>query len=141
MKKLAAIFALLSLIAFVPGAYADWNDEADNGDYYHKVPAMAGRGFVNAVTCPGYFIESTFFSKNCEGKKACDAVGTEVNNIVTGFGKSVAAGVGGVWDVATSVLPEYRGAGYQRGMWPNYKWEKESSSAPAEATASAPAAS
>lgn len=139
MKKLTAIFMLLGLAIVPATAFADWNEDADNGDYYHKVPAMMGRGFVNVVTSPGYFIESTFFSKNCEGKDAVNAVGQECDNIITGFGKSVAAGVGGAWDIATSVLPEYRGAGYQRGMWPNYKWEK-GESAPS-ATSEAPAAS
>ena len=140
MKKLTAIFMLLGLVIVPTVAFADWNEDADNGDYFHKVPGMMGRGFVNVVTCPGYFIESTFTSKNCQGKNMGNAMGTECNSIVTGFRKSVAAGVGGAWDVTTSVIPEYRGAGYQRGMWPNYKWETGSSAAPT-ATASAPAAS
>lgn len=126
MKKIAAIIMLLSLIV-VPVAFADWNDEADNGDWFHKVPAMASRGTVNAITSPGYLIEDT-----CNGgkdKKGIDALGGTANGIITGFGKMCAAGVGGVWDVATAAIPEYRGAGHERGMWPNYKWE--TSTAPA----------
>jgi len=108
---------LLSL-AVVPAAFADWNEDADNGDWFHKVPGMIGRGTVNVITSPGYVIEDT-----CNGGKDKDWLGGTANGIITGFGKMLAAGVGGAWDVATSPIPEYRGAGYQRGMWPNYKWE------------------
>jgi len=117
MKKLAAFVMLLGLIA-VPVAYADWNEDADNGDWFHKTPAMALRGAVNVITSPGYFIEDT-----CNGMKDKDWLGGTANGMVTGFGKSCAAGIGGIWDIATCPIPEYRGAGYQRGMWPNYKWE------------------
>ncbi|MBI4398838.1 MAG: hypothetical protein HY586_06905 [Candidatus Omnitrophica bacterium] len=123
MKKIAALFVLLGL-AVMPAAYADWNEEADYGDYFQKVPAMAGRGFVNAVTSPGYFIEDF-----TNGFKEQDWLGGAANGFVTGLGKSLAAGVGGVWDIATAILPEYRGAGYKRGMWPNYKWEIEEAAA------------
>ena len=118
MKKLVAVFMLLGLIAMPVAAFADWNEEADNGDYFHKVPAMAGRGAVNFATSGGYLIEDT-----TNGMKDKNFLGGTANGIITGFGKMCAAGVGGAWDIATSVIPEYRGAGHSRGMWPNYKWQ------------------
>ncbi len=130
MKKIAAIVMMLSLIA-IP-AYADWNEQADNGDYFQKVPGMIGRGFVNFITCPGYFIEDT-----CNGTKEKDFLGGTTNGMVTGLGKTLAAGAGGLWDMATAVVPEYRGAGYKRGMWPNYEWETPTDTTSTTSTAEA----
>lgn len=115
MKKVAVIVMLLSMM--VLPCYADWNEEADNGDLFHKAPAMMGRGAVNVVTSPGYFAEEWI-----NGSRQENWLKGLWDGAITGLGKTIAAGAAGAWDVATAVVPEYRGAGYQRGMWPNYKW-------------------
>lgn len=117
MKKIS-LFLMALLILSVPLAYADWNTDADSGDYLAKAPAMAARGIVNAVTSPGYLIEDMMNGCKAEG---CKFTGV-ANGFATGLGKMLFAAGAGAWDFATAVLPNYRGAGYQHGMWPNYKW-------------------
>ncbi len=117
MKKLMVLFMIISLFAVPATAFADINDDADNGAYFQKFPAMFARGAVNVLTSPGYF-----FAGICNGNDESGVKGA-AEGAVSGFGETLASGVGGLWDVATSWIPEYRGAGYQRGMWPDYEWE------------------
>jgi len=121
MKKLLTVLMIVGLLAAPSAAYADINQDADYGDYFQKVPAMMYRGFVNTVTSPGYF-----FGSICDSWKE-EGFASKIEMPVAGIGQWAAAGVGGMWDIATAVIPEYRGAGYKRGMFPDYLWETPAS--------------
>ena len=112
MKKLIWL-VILALVLTAP-VYADPGTKdgglktitgaAQSSDYFVKFPGMIARGLVHVVASPFELLKSVY-DETVQGKPF---IGT-IKGIGVGTTHFISRALVGVWDVATSWIPQYNG--------------------------------